>query len=95
VDANAALIIAAAVTAVGGIIVAIIQQFRKENHTDHQVVVGLLQVLRKSQQRVEDKVDKVDERLDKHLEFHAEQGILDNGRAVKQTRVKGNSDLSA
>jgi hypothetical protein len=40
-------------------------------------------------------VDRVDERLDKHIEFHAEQGILDNGRAVKQTRVKGNSDLSA
>jgi len=95
VDANAALIIAAAVTAVGGIIVAIIQQFRKENHTDHQVVVGLLHVLRKSQIRVEDKVDKVDERLDKHLEFHLDGGILDNRRTVDQTRVEGNSDLSA
>ena len=79
-DANAALIVAAAVTAVGGIVVAIIQQFRRENHTDHQVVVGLLQVLRKSQQRVEDKVDRVDERLSNHLEFHVTEGILDNGR---------------
>ena len=51
-DANAALIVAAAVTALGGILVAVIQQFRKENHTDHQVVVGLLHVLRKSQLRV-------------------------------------------
>lgn len=93
-DANAALIIAAAVTAVGGIIVAIIQQFRRENHTDHQVVVGLLQVLRKSQQRVEDKVDRVDERLDKHLEFHLDGGMLDNGRTIHQDGVEGTSKVS-
>jgi len=94
VDANAALIIAAAVTAVGGIIVAIIQQFRKENHTDHQVVVGLLHVLRKSQIRVEDKVDRVDERLSNHLEFHATEGILDNGRTIHQDGVEGTSKVS-
>ncbi len=93
-DANAALIIAAAVTAVGGIIVAIIQQFRKENHTDHQVVVGLLHVLRKSQIRVEDKVDRVDERLSNHLEFHATEGILDNGRTIHQDGVEGTSKVS-
>lgn len=93
-DANAALIIAAAVTAVGGIIVAIIQQFRKENHTDHQVVVGLLHVLRKSQQRVEDKVDRVDERLDKHLEFHLDGGMLDNGRTIHQDGVEATSKIS-
>jgi len=94
VDADAALIIAAAVTAVGGIIVAIIQQFRKENHTDHQVVVGLLHVLRKSQQRVEDKVDRVDERLDKHLEFHLDGGMLDNGRTIHQDGVEATSKIS-
>jgi hypothetical protein len=94
VDANAALIVAAAVTAVGGIIVAIIQQFKKENHTDHQVVVGLLQVLRKSQMRVEDKVDRVDERLSNHLEFHATEGMLDNGRTIHQDGVEGISKIS-
>ena len=93
-DANAALIIAAAVTAVGGIIVAIIQQFRKENHTDHQVVVGLLQVLRKSQMRVEDKVNQVDERLSNHLEFHLETGVLDNGRTTDQNGVEANRKIS-
>ena len=87
-DANAALIVAAAVTAVGGIVVAIIQQFRKENHTDHQVVVGLLQVLRKSQQRVEDKVDRVDERLSNHLEFHIEKGSFDD-RSTDQNGFEG------
>ena len=93
-DANAALIFAAAVTAVGGIIVAIIQQFRKENRTDHQVVVGLLHVLRKSQQRVEDKVERLDERLDDHLEFHVSKGILDNGRTIHQDGVESNSEVS-
>ena len=93
-DANAALIIAAAVTAVGGIVVAIIQQFRRENHTDHQVVVGLLQVLRKSQQRVEDKVDRVDERLSNHLEFHLDGGMLDNGRTIHQDGVETTSKIS-
>lgn len=93
-DANAALIVAAAVTALGGVLVAVIQQFRKENHTDHQVVVGLLHVLRKSQQRVEDKVDRVDERLDKHLEFHLDGGMLDNGRTIHQDGVEGTSKVS-
>lgn len=93
-DANAALIVAAAVTAVGGIIVAIIQQFKRENHTDHQIVVGLLHVLRKSQMRVEDKVDRVDERLSNHLEFHATEGMLDNGRTIHQDGVEGISKIS-
>jgi hypothetical protein len=93
-DANAALIVAAAVTALGGILVAVIQQFRKENQTDHQVVVGLLHVLRKSQLRVEDKVDKVDERLSNHLEFHLDGGMLDNGRPVHKDGVEGNSKVS-
>ncbi len=93
-DANAALIVAAAVTAVGGIIVAIIQQFKKENHTDHQVVVGLLHVLRKSQMRVEDKVDRVDERLTSHLESHANKGILDNESAVNKDGATRNRKIS-
>ena len=67
-DANAALIVAAAVTALGGILVAVIQQFRKENHTDHQVVLGMLKVLHKGQNRVEGKVERLDERLTNHIE---------------------------
>ena len=93
-DAGWAAVIAAVVAAVGAIIVAVLDKFRKENHTDHQVVVGLLQVVRKSQQRVEDKVDRVDERLDKHLEFHLDGGMLDNGRTVHQDGVEGTSKVS-
>ena len=93
-DAGWAGIIAAVVAAVGGVIVAALDKFRKENHTDHQVVLGLLHVLRKSQQRVEDKVNQVDERLDKHLEFHLDGGMLDNGRTVHQDGVEGTSKVS-
>jgi hypothetical protein len=89
------LIVAAAVTAVGGIIVAIIQQFKKENAIDHQVVVGMLKIVHRSQQRVEDKVQQVDERLSNHLEFHAAKGMLDNERTVQQDRVEGNSAVSS
>lgn len=95
VDGNWALILAAVVTAVGGIIVAVLQQFKKENHTDHQVVLGMLKVVHKGQQRVEDKVERLDERLDHHIEFHATRGMLDNGRTVDQNGVETNRNLSA
>jgi len=93
-DTATASIIVATITAVGGILVAVINKFRKENHTDHQVVMGLLHVVRKSQQRVEDKVDRVDERLASHLESHASEGMLDNGRTVHKTRTKKNRNVS-
>ena len=93
-DANWALVLAAVVTAVGGIIVAVLQQFKKDNHTDHQVVLGMLKVLHKGQQRVEDKVERLDERLDNHLEFHATEGMLDNGRTVHQDGVESVSKVS-
>jgi hypothetical protein len=72
-DAGWALILAAIVTAVGAIIVAVLDKFRKENSQDHEVVMGMLKIMHKSQQRTEDKVDKVDERLSDHLQFHAEK----------------------
>jgi len=93
-DGNWALVVAAVVTAVGGILVAVLQQFKKENHTDHQVVIGLLHVLRRSQQRVEDKVERVDERLTNHLESHLSEGMLDNGRSIQQDGVESDSEVS-
>jgi len=67
------MILAAIVAAVGAIIVAALDKFRKENSQDHEVVMGMLKIMHKSQQRTEDKVDKVDERLSDHLQFHAEK----------------------
>ena len=93
-DGNWALIVAAVVTAVGGILVAVLQQFRKENAVDHQVVIGMLKLVHRSQQRVEDKVQRVDERLSNHLESHLSGGILDNERTIHQDGVEGNSTVS-
>ena len=93
-DGGWALVLAAIVTAVGGIIVAALQKFRKENHDDHAYVRGLLTMLYKSQNRIETKVDRVDERLTSHLEFHASEGMLDNGRTVHQNGVETTSKIS-
>jgi uncharacterized membrane protein len=94
-DQSWALIIAAAISAIGGILVAALNKFRKENHTDHQVVLGMLKILHKGQQRVEGKVERLDERLDNHIEFHASKGILDNGRTNDKDGVTENRNLSA
>lgn len=93
-DGGWALILAAVVTAVGGVIVGVLQQFKKENHDDHAYVRGVLTMLYKSQNRIEVKVDKVDERLTNHLEFHASEGMLDNGRTIQQDGVEGTSKVS-
>lgn len=69
-DAGWAVVLAAVVSAVGGILVALIQKFRKENQKDHDVVVGMLRVVYKALQRNEMKLDKVDERLNDHIESH-------------------------
>lgn len=69
-DAGWAVVLAAIVSAVGGILVALIQKFRKENQKDHDVVMAMLRVVYKSLQRNETKLDKVDERLTDHIESH-------------------------
>jgi lipopolysaccharide biosynthesis regulator YciM len=93
-DMATASIIVATITAVGGIIVAVINKFRKENHDDHAYVRGLLTMLYKSQNRIEHKVDRVDERLTRHIESHASEGMLDNGRTVHQDGVETTSQVS-
>lgn len=69
-DAGWAVVLAAIVSAVGGILVALIQKFRKENQKDHDVVMSMLRIVYKSLQRNEMKLDKVDERLTDHIESH-------------------------
>lgn len=93
-DAGWAVILAAVVAAVGAVIVAVIDKFRKENNEDHQVVLGMLKMVHKSQQRTEEKVDKVDERLTQHLDFHAREGMLDNGTVAHQNGTASNSKVS-
>ena len=69
-DAGWAVVLAAVVSAVGGILVTLLQKFRKENSRDHEVVTGILRLVYRAQQRTEDKIDKVDERLSSHIESH-------------------------
>jgi uncharacterized YccA/Bax inhibitor family protein len=69
-DGGWALILSAVVTAVGGVIVTLIAQFRKENKEDHAMVATILQNVFGSMSRVEVKVDKVSENLDGHLKEH-------------------------
>lgn len=69
-DGGWALILSAVVTAVGGIVVTVISQFRKENREDHAVVSGMLQHIYKSVKGVETKVDKVEGKLNDHIKEH-------------------------
>jgi hypothetical protein len=93
-DSGIATVLAATVTGAFALFSVYVNKFRKENKTDHQVVIGLLHVLRKSQLRVEDKVEKVDERLSNHLEFHLDGGVLDNERTIDQDGLEGNTQVS-
>ena len=69
-DGGWALILSAVVTAIGGVLVTVIAQFRKENKSDHAVVAGMLQHIYRSVGRVEVKVDKVEKKLDDHINDH-------------------------
>jgi hypothetical protein len=55
----------------------------------------MLTMLYKSQSRIEGKVDKVDDRLSDHLDSHASEGMLDNGRTVHQDGVATNRKVSS
>jgi len=92
VDGGWALILSAVVTAVGGIIVTLISQFRKENQKDHDSVMSTLRIMHKGIGRVETKVDKVDGRLTDHLISHATEG-LDNGRRTDKNRVEADTEV--
>lgn len=89
-DTGWALILSAIVTAVGGVIVTVIAQFRKENRSDHDNVMSVLRILNKGIGRIEHKVDKVDNRVTEHLISHSTEGS-NNGRATNKDRAEGYS----
>lgn len=59
-------VILLAVVAPGGVIVSLIERVRKENTRDHAANSNLLR-------RIDSKVDRIDERMSDHLEWHLEQ----------------------
>jgi hypothetical protein len=73
-DAGVAAVLVGVITAIGGIVVAVIQLtgLRNENKADHAVVQGQLATILNSVFRVHSKVDGVTDRLDKHIQEHSE-----------------------
>lgn len=69
-DAGWAVFLSAVVAGSFSVLVAIIQKFKKENASDHEVVMGMLKMVYKKQGTVETKIDKVSERLTDHIENH-------------------------
>ncbi len=64
-------IVVAIIGLVGGVIVALIQQSRKENKHDHNVVADLLHGVHKDVVKVEKKLDHVENKLDDHIKEHS------------------------
>jgi hypothetical protein len=71
-------IIVACIATVGAILVAIIQQFRKENSKDHAIVMNVLE-------RVSHTVDRVEGKVDSHLDWHIKEA--NNGRAIRRNKT--------
>jgi hypothetical protein len=70
VDSGIALILAASVTGAFGLLTVLIQRFKAENHKDHDTVMAMLRLMRRAQDRTEEKLDKVSDRLTDHIEHH-------------------------
>jgi ribosomal protein L14 len=71
-------IIVASIAAVGAIVVAVIQQFRKENHKDHAIVMNVLE-------RVSHTMDRVEGKVDSHLDWHIKEA--NNGRVSRRSKT--------
>jgi hypothetical protein len=67
----------ALVTAVGGIIVAAIHSFRKENHKDHAAVMDAID-------RVSNTVERVEGKVDSHIQWHAQGGT--SGATIRRDK---------
>jgi hypothetical protein len=60
------MVIAALVTAVGGIITTLLLMFRKENTQDHASVMEILR-------SVGGNVERIDSKLDSHIDWHLKE----------------------
>ncbi len=60
------VVVAALVTAVGGIITTLLLRFRKENTEDHASVMEILR-------SVGGKVERIDSKLDSHIDWHLKE----------------------
>ena len=76
-DAGIAAVLGAVIASVGGIIVAIIDKFRKENRRDHGAVMDALD-------RVSNTVERVEGKVDSHINWHATGGT--SGRTIRRNQ---------
>jgi uncharacterized protein (UPF0210 family) len=60
-------VIVALITGAFGIVIALIQSARRENKTDHALVANSLKQIHKD-------IHRVGEKVDRHIEWHAEGG---------------------
>lgn len=63
-----AVVVAAVVTTLGSVTVAVMSKMRKENRDDHMTVMSLLRVVGRKQDRIEDKLDRLTDRFHGHLQ---------------------------
>lgn len=76
-DTGTAAVLGALITATGGVLVAIINKFRKENHADHGRVRDALD-------RVSATIDRVEGKVDSHINWHATGGT--SGRTARRNK---------
>ena len=69
-DSGWAVFLSAVVAGGFSVLVAVIQKFKKDNSSDHEVVMGMLKMVYKRQGSMDAKLDKVSDRLTDHIENH-------------------------
>ena len=60
------IVIAALITAVGGIITTLLLRFKSENAQDHATVMDAIS-------NISGKVEKIDSKLDAHIDWHLKE----------------------
>ena len=79
-DTGTAAVLGALITAIGGIIVSVINKARKENHEDHNKVWNALD-------RVSNTIERVEGKVDSHIDWHIKE--TGNGRVIRRNKVRG------
>ncbi len=69
-DGGWAVFLSAVVAGAFSVIVTLLQKFKKDNASDHEVVMGMLKMVYKRQGSMDVKLDKVSDRLTDHIENH-------------------------
>ena len=69
-DAGIASIWVACIGGTFSLLAIVLQRFRAENKKDHDTVMAMLRLMRRAQDRTEDKVDTVSDRLTEHIIKH-------------------------